>query len=150
MRGKELIRDMISTYFMLATMILGVMAVLGTQFMPEVRFGYEAFEMPLIYAAYGTLPNVVMYSKKELSMKQLVIRKIIQLVLVEIIVVSVALPKEIIKSGNHEMITILVISILIIYVLTHLIDWLQNYTTAKQMTEELMKFQKNMNEVTRG
>ena len=67
MRGKELIRDMINTYFMLTTMILVVMAVLGTYFMPEVRFGYAQFKVPLIYAAWGTLPNIVMYAKKELT-----------------------------------------------------------------------------------
>ena len=47
---------MVNTYFMLATMILAAMAVLGTYFMPEVTFGYEQFETPLIYAAWGTLP----------------------------------------------------------------------------------------------
>ena len=40
MQGKELIQDMINTYFMLATMILAVMMILGMYFMPEVRFGY--------------------------------------------------------------------------------------------------------------
>jgi len=142
MQGKELIRDMINTYFMLATMILGVMAILGTQFMPEVRFGYESFTIPLIYAAYGTLPNIVMYARKELSMKQLVVRKIIQFILVEVIVLSVALPAEIVVIGKTELIIKLAISILVIYVLTHLIEWFQNYVTAKQMTEELLKFQK--------
>ena len=129
---------------MLATMILGVMMILGTQFMPDARFGYESFGAPLIYATYGTLPNIVMYAKKELSMKQLVVRKIIQLILVEVIVVSVALPKEIIEASNVEIVATLTISILVIYILTHLIDWFQNYTAAKQMTEELLDFQKKI------
>lgn len=64
MRGKELLNDMIYTYFMLVTMILVIMAVLGTQFMPDARFGYQEFASPLIYAAFGTLPNLVMYTKK--------------------------------------------------------------------------------------
>ena len=141
MQGKELIRDMINTYFMLATMILGVMAILGMYFMPDVRFGYESFGAPLIYAAYGTLPNVVLYARKELSMKQLVIRKIIQLVLIEVIVLTLALPSGLVADGNTDIIITLAICILVVYILTHLIDWFQNYTTAKQMTEELLKFQ---------
>lgn len=143
MQGKELIRDMINTYFMLATMILVVMMVLGMYFMPDVRFGYEAFGNPLIYAAYGTLPNIVMYAKKELTMKQYLIRKTIQLVLVEIIVIAVAVPAEIIGAGQIEVVVSLGISILVIYILTHLIEWFQNYATAKQMTEELLSFQKS-------
>ena len=141
MHGKELIRDMIYTYFMLVTMILGVMMVLGSYFMPDVRFGYEAFGTPLRYAALGTLPNLVMYAKKELPVKQFLIRKIIQLILVEVIVISVAIPDEMIETGNTEIVIFLAASIFGVYLLTHLIDWFQNRTIARQMTEELMIFQ---------
>ena len=142
MRGKELIRDMINTYFMLTTMILAVMTLLGTYFMPEVRFGYEQFEIPLIYAAWGTLPNIVMYAKKELTMKQMLIRKIIQLILVEIIIISVALPPGILESGNSALVISLIICVFVIYILTHIIEWYQDSVTAKKMTEDLVIFQK--------
>lgn len=142
MKGKELIRDMVNTYFMLATMILAAMAVLGTYFMPEATFGYEQFETPLIYAAWGTLPNIVLYSKKELSMKQMLFRKIIQLVLVEIIVILVALPPEALKGENNALMISLVSCVFVIYVLTHAFAWYQDSITAKKMTEELMVFQK--------
>ena len=142
MRGKELIRDMINTYFMLTTLILVVMTVLGTYFMPDVRFGYEEFEAPLIYAAWGTLPNIVMYAKKELTMKQMLVRKIIQLILVEVIVVSVALPADILERGNSVLLIALVGCVFVIYVLTHVIEWYQDSLTAKKMTEELLSFQK--------
>ena len=143
MQGKELINDMIYTYFMLVTMILGVMTVLGMHFMPDVTFGYEAFGTPLIYAGFGTLPNIIMYAKKELTMKQFLIRKTIQLILVEVIVIAVAVPKEIIKEGKTEVVVALTVSILVVYLLTHLIEWFQNYTMAKKMTEELLNFQRN-------
>lgn len=143
MQGKELIRDMINTYFMLATMISAVMALLGIYFMPDASFGYEAFKMPLIYAAYGTLPNLVMYARKELTMKQLLVRKTIQLLLVEIIVIAVAVPADIIDTGKTEVVVSLAICILVVYILTHLIEWFQNNATAKQMTEELLRFQQS-------
>lgn len=143
MQGKELIRDMINTYFMLVTMISGVMLVLGMYFIPDAKFGYEAFATPLIYAAYGTLPNIIMYARKELTMKQFLIRKTIQLVLVEVIVIAVAVPAEIIDTGKTEVVMSLAISILVVYILTHLVEWFQNYATAKQMTEELLSFQKS-------
>ena len=135
MRGKELIRDMINTYFMLTTMILVVMAVLGTYFMPEIRFGYEQFETPLIYAAWGTLPNVVMYAKKELTMKQMLVRKIIQLILVEVIVILVALPTEILEGGNNALLISMVSCVFVIYVLTHIIEWYQDSISAKKTTK---------------
>lgn len=141
MRGKELIRDMISTYFMLTTMILVVMTVLGTYFMPEVRFGYKEFEAPLTYAAWGTLPSVVLYAKKELTMKQMLVRKIIQLILIEVIVLVVALPADIIDRGNSALIISLIGCVFVIYLLTHIIEWYQDSVTAKKMTEELLLFQ---------
>ncbi|MBR3607790.1 MAG: hypothetical protein IKL51_09525 [Lachnospiraceae bacterium] len=141
MRGKELIRDMISTYFMLTTMILVVMTVLGTYFMPEVRFGYKEFEAPLTYAAWGTLPSIVLYAKKELTMKQMLVRKIIQLILIEVIVLVVALPADIIDRGNSALVISLIGCVFVIYLLTHIIEWYQDSVTAKKMTEELLLFQ---------
>ena len=141
MRGKELLNDMIYTYFMLVTMISAVMAVLGMRFISDASFGYEAFKMPLIYAAYGTLPNVVMYARQELTRKQFLVRKLIQLILIEVIVIAVALPAQILKEKNVEIIVSLGISIFVVFLLTHLIEWFLNYTSAKQMTEELLIFQ---------
>ena len=143
MRGKEFVNDMIYTYLMLVTMILGVMMVLGTHYMPEVRFGYEEFGAPLIYAAWGTLPNVVMYAKKELTMKQFLLRKTIQLLLIEGIVISVATPAQIMEAGNAEVVVALAVGILVVYILAHLIIWFQNYVIAKRMTAELLVFQRN-------
>lgn len=143
MQGKQLINDMIYTYFMLVTMILAVMWGLGTHFMPDVTFGYKAFSMPLIYAAYGTVPNIVMYARKELTPKQFLIRKAIQLVLVEIIVIKVAVPNAMMEEGKIEVVVLLAISILVVFIFTHLIEWFQNYTMAKKMTEELLFFQQN-------
>ncbi len=141
MRGKELLNDMIFTYFMLVTMISAVMAVLGMRFIPDAGFGYEAFMTPLIYAAYGTLPNVVMYARQELTRKQFLARKVIQLILIEVIVMAVALPTQFFKEKNAEIIISLGISIFVVFLLTHLIEWFLNYTSAKQMTEELLIFQ---------
>lgn len=143
MRGKELVNDMIYTYFMLVTMILAVMMILGTHFMPDVRFGYEVFATPLEYAAWGTLPNLVMYAKKELTLKQFLIRKLIQLVLVEIIVINVAIPPQMMNTGKMEVAGALAVGILVVYIFTHLIEWFQNYTMAKRMTEELLAFQRS-------
>ena len=47
-------------------------------------------------------------------------------------------------KGKTEIVFALVISVFIIYILTHVIEWFQNYTTAKQMTEELLDFQKKI------
>ena len=141
MQGKELLRDMMNTYFMLVTMITALFWVLGTCCFPDVAFGYEAFANPLSYAACGTIPNVVMYSKKELTGKQYVVRKVIQLVLVEIIVMWVALPVLKNREGWVGVAALLALSVLLIFVLTHVVEWFQDSVSAKKMNEDLLLFQ---------
>ena len=144
MRAKELIRDMLNTYFMLATMISFAMMVLGVKYIPDAQFGYEAFRMPLIYAAYATLPNLVLYAKKELNMRQLLLRKILQLLLIEIIVLKIAIPRKIYESGELEIVFALGFGIVCIFLLTHFIEWFMNMLQAKKMTDDLLKLQEEM------
>lgn len=143
MHGKEFVNDMITTYFTLVTLITVVMFVLGTHFIPNAEFGYEGFATPLIYAVYGYLPNIVMYSKKELTVKEVLVRKVIQLVLIEVIILVMVLPGIGDYMEHMDIVISLVISVFIIYILTHFIEWFQNYRTAKNMTEELLTFQQN-------
>ena len=143
MHGKEFVNDMITTYFTLVTLITVVMFVLGTHFIPNAEFGYEGFATPLIYAVYGSLPNIVMYSKKELTVKEVLVRKVIQLVLIEVIILVMVLPGIGDYMEHMDIVISLVISVFIIYILSHFIEWFQNYRTAKNMTEELLTFQQN-------
>ena len=143
MHGKEFVNDMITTYFTLVTLITVVMFVLGTHFIPNAEFGYEGFATPLIYAVYGSLPNIVMYSKKELTVKEVLVRKVIQLVLIEVIILVMVLPGIGDYMEHMDIVISLVICVFIIYILTHFIEWFQNYRTAKNMTEELLTFQQN-------
>ena len=57
--------------------------------------------------------------------------------------ITVAIPVEIMVKGNIKLVISLAISILVVYILTHSIEWFQNYTMAKKMTEELLNFQRN-------
>ncbi len=146
MYGKEFVLDCIRTFFTVVVLINVVMFLLGLYFMPEAQFGYEAFAVPLIYGFVGTLPNVVMYSKRELKIGELIVRKVIQIVLIEIMVLFVAFY----DAGEHmikqEIIASTAVSILVIYVLATFFDWLQNYLAAKQITEELQRFQERVQE----
>ena len=144
MHGKEFVLDCFRTFFIVVTLINLAMGVVGLCLMPENRFGYEAFFVPLIYGAAGTLPNVVMYSKRELTVGALVVRKIIQFALVEVCVLFVAFyetGEEWLKAENVGSVATIVFAI---YVISSLFDWFQNSLSAKHMTEELLKFQQSV------
>ncbi|MBP3577054.1 MAG: hypothetical protein J6K15_02980 [Lachnospiraceae bacterium] len=143
MHGKEFIADCIRTFFTVVSLINAVMFILGSHFMPEQQFGYGAFAAPLIYGLAGTLPNLVMYSKRELKVAELLVRKLIQLLLIEGLVLFVAFYGAGDEARTMEIVGSTAVSILVVYIIATLLDWLQNYLAAKQMTEELIRFQGN-------
>lgn len=144
MYGKEFVVDVLRTYFLVVALINVVMLVLGTQLAPDMRFGYDAFAAPLIYGAAGTLPNIVMYSKRELKVRELMIRKAVQVLLIEAAVLLVVFYGKIDFRQDPGIVLSVAISILIIYVIGCLIDWIQNSVSARKMTTDLVKFQQGI------
>lgn len=143
MSGKEFLMDCLRTFFAAVTLITITILILGLSLKPEEQFGYEAFLAPLIYGAVGTLPNVVMYSKRELKVKELLIRKVIQLILIEVLVLFAAFASISDYEQHTSSFSGMVIGIFLIYVIITGIEWLQNSITAQNMTKDLVKFQKN-------
>ena len=71
----------IKLYFMLVTFISILLMILGLAFDSERTFSYSVFLSPLIYAAVGVLPVFLPGHDKELSVKMLILKKIIELVI---------------------------------------------------------------------
>ncbi|MBQ4529252.1 MAG: hypothetical protein IJA36_01380 [Lachnospiraceae bacterium] len=141
MYGKKMIKEMLTSYFTLVTLIIIVMFVMGSCFEPETTFGYEVFAVPLIYGVCGVLPIAVMYSKREMTTKEFIIRKIIQFILIEVLILFVAFYNTELGEKQYRLMLIMGVSIFVVYVFAHVIDWIQNYLSAKQMTEQLMRLQ---------
>ena len=78
----ERVKDILSGFFVSVTLINVVMLILGKILGPNQTFGYEVFMYPLIYGFIGAIPGIVIYGKKELSVSQVIIRKIMQLLLI--------------------------------------------------------------------
>lgn len=146
MHGKEFWMDWLKYFFLVVTLINVAMAVMGLYFMPENRFGYEAFTAPLIYGLAGCLPNLVMYSKRELKIREVIVRKVIQLLLIEVLVLFTAFYDSDTQWLRADIIGSVAASIFLIYVIASLFDWWQNTLTAKRLTEELLAFQKKAQE----
>ena len=127
---------------MIVTLITVVMLVVGQAVMPDQTFGYEAFAAPLIYALVGTVPNLVLYSKRELKVKELLVRKVLQLLLIEAGVLFVAFYGANESWKETYIFVIFVVSVFGVYVAGTLIAWIGDYLSAKSLTKELLEFQK--------
>ena len=138
---KEHLQTQLAGFFISVTLITAAMFILGLFFQPDMRFGYEAFAYPLIYGVIGSVPGLLMYSKKELTLKQTLIREFIQMSLIIVLIITFMFGRF---KNIPELIPQIIgvsFSIVIIYVLVHFFGWLMDLKTAKVMTEDLKRFQ---------
>lgn len=144
MHGKDFLNSLIRSFFSVVTMIVLAMAILGRIFAPEELFGYDAFYLPLIYGAIGVLPDVVMYSRKELSVKEIILRKMIQLVMIEgaILFIMFSFGPE--YNQRTAMIISVAVSILIIFIIVNLADYAHGCATARRLNDEIRRFQERI------
>lgn len=146
MRFKEFIKSTCATYFILVTLINLVIFVLGIIYRPEQRFGYDAFLAPLVYAFLGILPMCIMYSKKEMTLVQILIRKILQLILLEVLLIEFGFGHANFTKDNSELIVSFAVSVFVIFVLVHVISFALDTQQARQMTLDLLSYQKQGDE----
>jgi len=126
-------------FFVAVPCICAVMAVLGMVFEPEARFGYKGLLSPLIWGAATMLPTLVGYSKREFSVREAVVRKLIQLVLVEIIVLF-----AVYTNGGLTSISLavsLALSVLFVWMAVHFVLWVYDRKTAAAFNKALAEMQ---------
>lgn len=138
---KEHLKSVMSLYFVIVTLINGATFILGEIFRPDERFGYDAFLSPLIYAAISLVPMLCMYSKKELTLKQHILREFFQLVAIEVILIGFGLGAKSLQPENLTLTASFALSVFIIYMLVLLIAWLLDMRVAQQLNSDLKKFQ---------
>ncbi|MBR4223348.1 MAG: hypothetical protein IKR73_00905 [Oscillospiraceae bacterium] len=134
---REHIKESLSSFFIITALINIAMFVLGTIYRPEQRFGYEVFIYPPLNAALSCIPHLVMFSKKELTIKQVIIRKTIQLVLIIAIMLAFIMG----DSGFDAKVAAgISVSVVIIFIAVHIIQWYLDLRTAEKMTEDLKTY----------
>lgn len=129
-------------FFIITTLVNFVIFLLGSLFNPDARFGYDAFLAPVIYAAFSLIPAAVTYSPHELSVKETMVRKTIQLALIEVILFIFGFGFENLSAEEPLLLICFGASIAVVYILVHLIGWLTESKKAMILTEELKAFQR--------
>lgn len=149
-KRKELLVRALRLYTLLVTLITVLMILLGSLLDRDRVFGYEAFLSPLFYALIGTAATVVTQSDKEPSVRELVIRKIISLLLIEGAMVLLALNSDTIPTDRGWVLPGLVLGVLAVFVLAHVILYLIDRKEAEKLSADLARYQaKQMNGPTR-
>ncbi|MEE1076275.1 MAG: hypothetical protein UHY68_03305 [Acutalibacteraceae bacterium] len=141
MNFREFIIPRLQTFFFLVTMILLAQVVLGNALEPDRVLHYKDFIDTFVMAGLCMLPTVVTYSKKELTLKQMIVRHIIQLVLIEGIMLFLTV-SSIEPSQQKPLSVILIAGITaVIYALAIFIMWYRQHIESKNLNELLKKIQ---------
>ena len=141
MKVKELWLEFILVFFIVTGCITILSGVLGMIFLPDMRFGYEAFLSPPIFGFLSALSGVVTKSRKELSMWQMLFREFLQLLLIEIMVFGVNYVFG--TTFTWELNITLALGIAVIFILVYVILWLNDRRSAMIFNAKLVEFQKN-------
>ena len=143
MEFKRFLINKLILFFMLTTLITVAVVLTGSAFDPEARFGYKEMLIPIEYAALCMLPTLVTWSKRELSLKALLARKALMLVLIESVILFIAFTSDVINTSRIEVVLVIAGSVLVIFVVAHLFMWLKEAAEAKRLNRDLDAFQKH-------
>ena len=140
-KRKELLIHALRVYTLLVTLITILMIILGRLLDRNRVFSYEAFLSPLIYALIGTAATVVTRSDKELSIRDLIIRKVISLLLIECAIFFIALNADTIPTEKSWVIPGLALGIFVVFVLAHVILYFADRKEAEKLNADLVRYQ---------
>ena len=145
-KRKELLIRALRLYTLLVTLITVLMMILGSLLDRDRVFSYDAFISPLIYALIGTVATMITRSDKELSVRSLIIRKVISLLLIEGAVILIALNSDTIPTEKSWVLPCLALGVFAVFVLTHIILYLIDKKEAEKLNADLSRYQeKQMN-----
>ena len=140
-KRKKLLIQALRLYTLLVTLITVLMIILGSLIDRDRVFSYDAFFSPLIYALIGTAATMVTRSDKELSVRSLIIRKIVSLLLIEGAIVVIALNAKTIPTDQSWVLPGLILGVFVVFVLTHIILYLADQKEAKKLSADLVRYQ---------
>ena len=136
------VKKVMMSFFVSIACICAAMAVIGMVYETDARFGYEAFLSPLLFGALASLPLLVKYSKKELTLKQAAVRNLLHFVLLEAVILSVLYFVGILTSVS--MAASLGFSILTIDLTVNLVMWINDKRTAREFNSALKRMQHDL------
>ena len=140
-KRKELLLHALRLYTLLVTLITMLMIVLGNLLDQGRVFSYEAFFSPLVYALIGTAATLITRSDKEPSVRSLIIRKAVSLLLIEGAIIFIALNADTIPTDKNWVVPGLALGVLAVFVLSHIILYFIDKKEAEKLNADLSRYQ---------
>lgn len=140
---KEHIKDNAVNFFIIVTLVNLAIFISGSLLAPDQTLSYTAFIVPVIDGLLGVIPGLVMYSQRELSVKQMIVRNVIQLISIELIVVLFTFGFSKITAEKIPFLIAVTVSVAVVFIAVIVIRYLLDLKTARKMTDDLTAFRES-------
>ncbi|MBO5057134.1 MAG: DUF3021 family protein [Lachnospiraceae bacterium] len=139
MRIKKEAADFLTAFFICTTCITFLEGILGMLFFPDMKLGYDAFFSPPFFAFFSVLFGLVTKSKKELTVKQVWLRRGIHLLLIEGLVLGLNYSAG--AVFEPVVLFVLILSIAVVFAAVYAIMWVNDRRSAAMFNEKLKQYQ---------
>ena len=137
---KEKIKRLMEVFLICHFLITLAVGICGTVLDPDHLLNYKDLFVPAIMALFCTLPTLLETRVNKISMAQLVVRKIIQIIIIEGIVLSMI---HFGSSGLRNAVEFIVVAVavLLVYGGVSVFDWISSYLEAEDLNRKLAQMQ---------
>ncbi len=137
---RTFLKQCMMEFFIITVCVNVATAIIGPVLMPGATLKFDAFYSPLIGGFLGVLPSFLLYSKKELNLKQTMLRKALHLVVLEALLTGVAFLYGNLTSLSDALLFMLMV--FLVYVTVTFISWVLENRDAKRINAGLKALQK--------
>ena len=137
MELRSILKKCMTDFFMIQAGITFAIGVIGCIKTPALGVTHYSFFMPFVYAFFCVIPSFVIYSAKELSIKQMLVRKVIQILLIELVVMLVS---YMIGTLNNTFIFIaIILAVIVVYISVNILEYFFYKAEADAMTMKIQQ-----------
>lgn len=138
---KETLKKLMEVFLSLHFLITMAFGICGVILEPNGKLWYEAMFAPAVMALLCTLPALLTIWADRLTVKRIIVRKVLQFLLEEGIVLTM------IHFVFHEFTSVravftVAVSVLLVFAGVYLIDWIRGCVDAEELNRRLVQMQK--------
>ena len=139
MSFKTFLKKCLLEFFIITTCVTAAIAILGLTLDSAAKFGYESFFSPLIFGLISLLPSFVTYSRKELSFRQTLIRKVLHITVLESMLIGFGFWAGILHDAVGT--SLFALTVFIVYLTVNLISGKLDQKDASEINKTLKSLQ---------
>lgn len=136
---KAFLKRCLMEYFIITTCVTAAIAILGLSLDPAAKLGYEAYFSPLVFGLVSLVPSFITYSRKELSFRQALVRKVFHVIVLEAMLIAFGFWAGILHGAVDA--SFFGLAVFIVYLAVNFISWQLDKKDACEINKTLKSLQ---------